>query len=258
MASQPPTARIAARMARGWLIAGSMMGLLSGCAGGPGHGHAPQQYYAEPADIIAAELAFARAARANGQWTAWRETAAANAQMFAPVNGTTAAVRVDAYVKGRANPPVSMSWDPQSVWMSCDGSYAVTYGAWRKAPDTGGPSNGWYVTVWQHQRKGGYKWVLDLGDALAKPLPAPEMIRASLADCPARRAHGMAGPAVDQHRDAPDSTPQDYLASEAKDHTLAWSASVSPAGAASFTLRLKQDGQMREVLRLPANASNPN
>jgi hypothetical protein len=228
---------------------------LSGCAGGPGHGHSPNaQYYAEPADVIATELAFARAARAKGQWTAWREAAARDAQMFAPANGATAAVRVDAYAKGRANPPVSVSWDPQAVWMSCDSTIAVSYGAWQKAPDTG-----WYVTVWQHQKKGGYKFVLDLGDSLPKALPAPEMIRASLADCPAGRARSRPVALADHHPDAPaapEAGPPNYLANEAKDHTLAWSASVTPAGAASFTLRLKQDGQMREVLRLPATGPN--
>ena len=52
-----------------------------------------------------------------------------------------------------------------------------------------------------------------------------------------------------------DGTP-DYLTGSANDHTLTWTGSVS-LGVPRFTLMLKRDGAMREVLRIPSTPSTP-
>ena len=79
---------------------------------------------ANPSEIVATEIAFARAAQAKGQWTAFRDYAADNAVMFVPQP-----VAAKDWLKGRANPPRAVAWQPHSVWMSCDGSMAVSKGA---------------------------------------------------------------------------------------------------------------------------------
>ena len=57
-------------------------------------------------------------------------------------------------------------------------------------------------------------------------------------------AFTIAGSALAQPA-APEAGPPNYLANEAKDHTLAWSASVTPAGAASFKHPIKSSSPPR-------------
>jgi len=129
---------------------------------------------AQPGEVVATELAFARMAREEGQWSAFAEYAADDAVMFVPEP-----VNAKEWLKGRANPAKSVEWEPYQVWSSCDGSLAVTKGAWQR-PDG---SVGYFTTVWERQEKGDYKWVLDMGDTLELPLKEPDMIGAEVADC---------------------------------------------------------------------------
>lgn len=127
-----------------------------------------------PSAVIAAELAFARAARERGQWTAFREYAAEDAVMFVPE-----AVQAQDWLRGRTDPAQAVQWQPHAVWMSCDGSLAVTRGA-AQWPD-GRPGS--FVTVWERQRDSRYKWVLNMGEFVAQPLAAPDFIRTQVAHC---------------------------------------------------------------------------
>jgi hypothetical protein len=137
--------------------------------------------------------------------------------------------------------------------MSCDGSYAVTRGPWQR-PD----SVGWFVTVWQRQEKGAYKWVLDQGDTLDKPLPESEMISAKLAACPERKpedSEDLRRKAAPQPRRDPNAPPPEFLASHSDDRTLDWTTVIDAKGNRAFTLRLRgEDGAMHEVLK---QATNP-
>jgi hypothetical protein len=203
---------------------------------------------ANPGGVIAAEIGFAALAQEKGQWTAFRQTAAKGAKMFAPQP-----VLVVDYLKNRKDPPVAVKWQPHMVWSSCDGSIAVTRGAWQR-PD----SVGYFITVWQRQKDGGYKWVLDQGDALDKPLAEPDSIEGVVADCP---APGQRGDHKDDLRDAkgrPLTGPQaiaDPLNATSNDRTLAWTTTVDAAGARDFTLRLRKDGAMRDVLHASVKPS---
>ncbi len=194
---------------------------------------------ADTAAVVAAELAFARAAQDKGQWTAFAEYATKDAVMFVPQP-----VAAQSWLKGRANPPQAVRWQPYQVWSSCDGSLAVTKGAWQRADG----SVGYFTTVWQRQRKkkDGYRWVLDQGDALAAPLAAPEMIQGTVADC------GRAA-------DAPESEQADWEAnSEAaglaagsgasEDGSLTYRYRVQPSGARVFEVFLLKGGKMEQVL----------
>lgn len=153
----------------------ALLAALAGCTTGPGYGRereiAPT---ANPSAVVATELAFARAAQEKGQWTAFREFAAKDAVMFVP-----GPVKAQDWLKEQANPAQAVRWQPHMVWSSCDGSLAVTKGAWQRPNGT----VGYFTTVWQRQDDGSYKWVLDQGDVLDEPMAEPEMIAATVADC---------------------------------------------------------------------------
>jgi ketosteroid isomerase-like protein len=183
---------------------------------------------ADPAAVVATELAFARAAQEKGQWTAFAEYATDDAVMFVPQP-----VNAQAWLKGRANPAQAVRWQPHQVWSSCDGSLAVTRGAWQRADG----SVGYFTTVWQREgkRKVEYRWVMDQGDVLAEPLEAPEMIQATKADC----TEATMSPVPSS--DAPQGN--------SDDETLWWSVEVKPDLSRIFTVDLWRDGEMQEVLR---------
>ena len=126
------------------------------------------------AEVIAAERAFADLAQTTGQWTAFRATATADALMFVP-SPTNAQV----WLAGRADPRQSVRWQPHSVTISCDGSLAATTGA-AQWPDG---SHGYFVTIWQRQEDGGWKWVADLGGPVSEPLTAPALPAVRVANC---------------------------------------------------------------------------
>jgi hypothetical protein len=182
---------------------------------------------ANPSAVVAAELAFARAAQEKGQWAAFRQFAADDALMFTP-QPTPA----KAWLKGRAEPPVAVKWQPYEVWMSCDGSLAVTKGAWQRPKGVG-----YFTTVWQRQKNGEYKWVLDQGDGLNEPLPEPEMIAGQVADC---------------SRPSPPDIPTAAAGRTvgwSNDRTLQWIVEVKPDNSRSFKVHRWTGSGYEEALR---------
>jgi len=217
-----------------------------------------------PSALIAAESAFSRLAREKGQWTAFAETAAETAEMFVPER-----VLAKAWLKGRANPPVPVQWQPSAVWISCDGGTGVTFGALQ------GDRNRWFSTVWERQKKGEYKWVLDQGGTLAAPLKGSDFITGKVADCPARpRRDPLAEappPPPKPARDAPPpmrplagpipplsevAAGNDSKDGRSADGTLVWRSTVLPGGTRQWTVWMWQDGTMTEVLTRTEIARN--
>jgi hypothetical protein len=213
---------------------------------------------ANPSALIAAEIGFARLAHDKGQWTAFVETAADNAEMFVPKR-----VVAKEWLKKRANPPVALKWQAHDAWTSCDGATGVTRGAWQ-GPDS---TNGYFTTVWQRQKKGDFKWVLDQGDALAMPLTAPEFLEGKVADCPrrARMEDGPPpGPPPGRKPDKNAPVPLRPLAGpippltapagadardgRSDDGTLAWRSVVMTDGAREFTVWFWKDGAMQQIV----------
>ena len=190
----------------------------------------PRQF-ANPSAVVAAELAFARLAQEKGQWTAFRETATKDAVMFVP--GPTNA---QAWLRKQANPAAAVRWQPHEVWISCDGSAAVTRGAWQAGGgQAGGGQNataaGYFITMWQRQKDGRYKWRLDQSEALAVPLPAPDGIAGHVASCSGRpvRLGAAYRPEV-----------AGEIWGESDDGTLRWSTVTPPNG--RFTVVSTWDG----------------
>lgn len=175
----------------------------------------PQRGYADPSAVIAADLALSRLAREKGQWQTLRKAAAPGAVLFAP-----RAVEAATWLKRQAEPAAPTRWQPRMVWMSCDGTYAVSRGAWTRAS-----ASGEYLAVWERQKKGDWKWLVREEAPAANLGEAPEMISGQVAECsglPRRRPPEGAKAAKDV---LPDPAQRD-----SRDHSLKWSFAVGPDG----------------------------
>lgn len=173
--------------------------MLASCASGGGRPNDRERFQriagkaaANPSEVVKAELSFARLAREKGQWTAFRETAADDAVMFVP-NLTNA----QTWLKNKADPAEAVDWQPHKITMSCDGTMAVSTGAWQDAK--GG--TGRFITIWQKQnaevrrrlgKETDWKWVFDHGLSVDTPLPEPDFVETKVASCEGEPAKGAA------------------------------------------------------------------
>lgn len=136
--------------------------LIAGCATGPrpmsrdrierALAIAPGE--AQPSKIVATEVRFARAAREDGQWTAFRAFADAGALL----HGRNGPIPAQAWLASQQDPPKSVAWSPKAVWMSCDAKTAVSMGRFLDPDGLVGS----FVTVWQRGEDGEYKWSYDV------------------------------------------------------------------------------------------------
>ena len=184
---------------------------------------------AEPSAVIAAELAFARMAREKGTWTAFRATATDDAIWPAP-----SWQNVKAALKGLPDPAQPIVWEPDMVWSSCDGSFALSTGpaTW----PNGRKSR--FATIWQRQDDGEYRWVLDQGLDPDADYAKPEMIAAQVADCGERRGR------------APRERARRGLAwqsGESDDGTLVWNTELAADCSRRFTVKARRGGTSTEV-----------
>lgn len=118
----------------------------------------------DPTRVAATDIAFARMARDQGQWTAFAEYSAPGAQL----HGRNGPIEARPWLAAQQNPPVSVRWAPTAVWSSCDGSLAVSFG---RSLDPEGIV-GSYATVWQLQDDRTYRWIYD-GGTPDNPQPPP-------------------------------------------------------------------------------------
>ncbi len=184
---------------------------------------------AEPSAVIAAELAFARLAREEGTWTAFRETATDDAVWPAP-----GWQNVKAALKGAPDPAQPIVWEPDMVWSSCDGSFALSTGpaTWPDGRKTR------FATIWQRQDNGEYKWVLDQGLDVDPSYAKPEMIAAQVAECGVRRPRD---PRERARRGLA------WQSAQSDDGTLAWSTELAADCSRRFTVRARRQGTLTEV-----------
>jgi hypothetical protein len=219
---------------------------LAGCSTVPSDGRRELTQRANPSEVIAAELAFARAAREKGTWTAFRDYATKDAQWPGPRWES-----VQAALKGVPDPAQAIVWEPDQVWASCDGSFALSSGP---ATHPGGKRTR-FATIWQRQDKGEYRWVIDQGFDLEADYAAPEMIAARVADCPSKRNFSAERPTSARRADAWSSGLSD-------DGSFAWSTELKADCGRVLVVSAMKDGAMREVFRRassppPAPASGP-
>ncbi len=110
---------------------------------------------AQPSSIVATELAFARAAREVGQWTAFSQFAAPGALL----HGANGPFPIAPWLATQTNPAQAVQWSPRTVAISCDGAVAVSQG--RTRDPQGKVGN--FITVWERQADGTYRYVFDAG-----------------------------------------------------------------------------------------------
>ncbi len=238
------------RAAAGFAAALGAAVLLAACSGPGGRGGprgpqaGPFRPIAQPGEVVANELAFARYAREEGQRAAFLEFAADGALMFVPQP-----VRAGSWLRSHDLPASPVSWQPYHVWSSCDGSLAVTRGAWQR--ENG--SFGYFVTIWQRQDDGSYRWALNTGGKLEQPLPAPDMIGSDVAECPARQERRIRQEREREWQALPDSL-EGPLEGEAADGSLRWSVGETAGEGRELHVSLMRDGTMSEVLSVAAVA----
>lgn len=192
---------------------------------------------ANPSAYIAAEMAFARLAKEEGQWTAFRETAHDDAVMFVPQR-----VKARDWLKKQADPAEAVDWQPHAVYISCDGHAGATTGAWQN-----GSAFGYFTTVWlRDPQNGEIRWVLDHGDGLTTPREAPEFIQSRKAACGARPGIAL----------SPGAEGADMAVGLSPDQTLSWTSTVAPDLSRRVTVRLWDGTAMTPVVddRVPAPA----
>ncbi len=156
---------------------------------------------AQPSTIVAAEIAFSRAAREQGQWTAFRAFAAPGAILHLPGGPEVA----EPWLLAQKDPAAAVQWEPRAVAMSCDGALAVSQG--RYTDPQGKVGN--FVTVWERQSDGRYLWSFDVGgDDVPQPPPrervedgnivvtAIDAVKGMVASCPRGGADIPPPPAI--------------------------------------------------------------
>ncbi|WP_120716974.1 Cif family virulence factor [Tsuneonella amylolytica] len=229
-------------------LAALAMLVLAGCATPPAQRERVLRPVAAPSTVIATELAFARAARDEGTWTAFRTYATKDAVWPGPQweNVQTA-------LKGVADPAEPFVWEPDAIWSSCDGSFALSTGP---ATLPGGRKTR-FATIWQRQDDGEYRWVLDQGFDPDAGYSKPEMIAARVAEC--------AAPTT-AFRYSRDKLPkarrgEAWQAGASDDGTLSWTTALHADCSRTFVVTARQGGEMREVFRRvspvpPVAASN--
>lgn len=215
-------------------------------------GGVPLRPIANPSEVAATDIAFARAAREDGQWTAFRRYAADGAV----IHGRDGVITADPWLAAQDDPEVPVQWTPTAVWSSCDGSTAVSQG---KFVDPEGQW-GYYVTAWERQRDGRYRWVYDMAapdeeltaaeNARRESVPtgenvvvirAIEAIEGRVADCKT---------SADRTK-APLLIPPEGAKVErgySQDQTLGWTAMHTEGGFRVFQVSTWKNGQFNQAL----------
>ena len=255
--------RAVARLA---LVAGCLA--LGACAAGPRVPRYTERFEREvrttanPGSVVATDIGFSRAAREDGQWTAFRDYAADGAV----IHGANGPVDAASWLARRADPAVPKQWTPLAVWSSCDGQTAISQG---KYADPDGEW-GYYVTAWERQRDYEYKYVYDLGapDAVLTArenesrteapaagtgdnlivVRAIPMISGEVADCPTADAMPDPIPLSPVTRDTSTG------GATSRDGTLTWQWTQFADGRRQFVARHWRDGTWQEAVRFAVTA----
>ena len=237
----------------------AVLALVSGCASGPPRtpikmieralATAGTTGLAQPGQIVAAESGFARTAREQGQWSAFAEYAAPGAVLHQASGPVPAAD----WLRGRGNPAEAMRWAVRDVWMSSDGTVAVSQGRFRD----GAGLVGNYVTAWRRDDDNSYRWTYHASEP-DRPQPPPpveqargedeivvlglELIKGHVADCTGKPADR-----------GPQTNPVPVVKATAPDGTLHWLAQQRSDGGRRFIVLSNAAGEWDEVLDIGFN-----
>lgn len=205
---------------------------------------------ADPGKVAATDIAMARAAKDDGQWTAFREHAAPGATLLL-ANGPHDA---GSYLAARNDPSEALQWAPTEVWSSCDGMLAVSFGV---TQDPAGVV-GTFLRVWQWQRGGSYRWTYSVAtpDVPQPPPPAPELepdentiIVAALEAIQARTADCPRGEIERRRPSESEGEERDEVLMQSLDGTLAWRVEELGADRWQLVVNWQRDGSWQEAVR---------
>ena len=204
------------------------------------------QSYANSSAVLVADIAFARAAQADGQWTAFRETAAPDAVTL--IAGPALALD---WLKDRADPPQATKWDAKRLFMACDGRTGAASGV-LNFPDG---QVGSYTTIWQNlekprAKKPKWRWVFNHGSSTPAPASDSDMISSRTAVCtgePKKLLDGVPmGPLA---KGEPIATPTASGARASADGTMVWRWDVHSDGSRTVTIDLWNGSAFDTIVR---------
>ncbi len=189
---------------------------------------------------VDAERSFALMAQQRGQWTAFRHFADDEAILFTPdpVDAREA-------LEGLDDPLIAVRWWPAHSWVSCDGTVAINSGPWVRAHQG---SVGQFVTAWERQPDGSWRWIFDDGRDLDEPIAAgerPQVRRAACGDPEEawRRASRQFRTSV------PANGYRDERFGGSADGSLRWRWTVAHSGARNLGIWLFDGERMESVFR---------
>lgn len=144
---------------------------------------------ADPAPVVEAERAFARAAREQGLGPAFRSFVAPDGIVFAP-DPRPARPVLDA----AAPQSGTLTWWPVYAGIAASGDLGFTTGPYVMERD-GARRHGNYFTIWRRQPDGSWRWVLDHGPANrdASPLGPATPVATLAPAAPAAPRRGETG-----------------------------------------------------------------
>jgi ketosteroid isomerase-like protein len=116
-------------------------------------------------EVIAAERAFARAARTDGVNAAFLRYSAPDALIFQPEPKSAKAA-----LAAKPIPAVPLSWWPVYAGIAASGDLGFTTGPY-VAGSGERKVHGWYFTIWRRQPDGSWRWVLDHGPPTREAAP---------------------------------------------------------------------------------------
>jgi hypothetical protein len=123
--------------------------------------------------VADAERAFAALAQSEGQWPAFRATAAPDAILYAPDKSNAQALLARA-----PTPATTLNWRPAHTLTSCDGTLAYSTGPWTRSDG----KTGSFGTVWRADA-GGWRWIYDGGHDGGAMASTPDTLTEDRAAC---------------------------------------------------------------------------
>jgi ketosteroid isomerase-like protein len=119
----------------------------------------------EPGQLIRADIEFSALSAKSGMFRAFLEYAADSGVMLRdssyPVIGRKALADI---FSGQSDTSLSLTWEPVYEKIALSGELGYTYGYYtNRIKSTGKESRGTYITIWQKQPDGKWKFVLDSG-----------------------------------------------------------------------------------------------
>ncbi|RIV83925.1 hypothetical protein [Aurantiacibacter zhengii] len=208
----------------------------------------------DPGRVAAADFAFAKMAREEGQWTAFREYAADDAV----IHGQNGLIPAQPWLASMEDPEEAVAWAPNAVWSSCDGTLAATFGRFIEPEGMVGS----YVSIWELQRDNSYRYTYDLG-APDDPQPAPRpeedipegaIVVPGLASIEGRVADCAQAVPLSPDVTVPAGTASDTTRSA--DGTLEWTWLHGADGTRTVVVNWLRDGDWQEAVRLVAPAGS--